>query len=66
MDFLYHFNPYIKKVSKMILIYLLLGVIITMLLSLTFIPKSYLKDGGWSDSEIDSVKKFFHTTNLYK
>ncbi len=50
----------------MILLYLVLGVLVVMLLSLTFIPKSYLKDGGWSDSEIDSVKKFFHTTNLYK
>lgn len=50
----------------MILLYLALGAIVAMLLSLTFVPKSYLKDGGWSDSEIDSVKKFFHTTNLYK
>lgn len=48
----------------MILIYLLLGAIVAMLLVLAFLPKSYLKDGGWSDSEIDSVKKFFHTTNF--
>lgn len=50
----------------MILIYLLAGVLTVMLLALALIPKQYLLDGGWTESEIMSVKKFFHTENLWR
>lgn len=50
----------------MILLYLTFGVIAWIFIILAFFPKNFLKEGGWSDHEIDEVKKFFHTTNLYK
>lgn len=50
----------------MILIYLLAGVLTVMLLALALLPKQYLLDGGWTESEIMSVKKFFHTENLWQ
>ena len=49
----------------MILIYLLAGVLTVMLFALALIPKQYLLDGGWTENEIMSVKKFFHTKNLW-
>ena len=45
----------------MILLYMTLGVIVVMLLFLTFIPKKYLLEDGWSESQIDAVKGVFHT-----
>ena len=56
----------LEKENKMILLYLAVGAIVVMLLVLAFVPRNYLKDGGWSDSEINGVKKFFHTTKLSK
>jgi hypothetical protein len=50
----------------MIILYMLLGVVTIMLLVLTFAPKNKLLDGGWPESQIDAIKGFFHTTNLFK
>lgn len=50
----------------MILLYMVLGVVAVMLLVLTFGPKKNLLEGGWPENQIDAVKGFFHTTNLFK
>jgi len=49
----------------MILLYMLLGVVTVMLLVLVFGPKKKLLEGGWPENQIDAVKGFFHTKNLY-
>jgi len=39
---------------------MILGVVFVMLLFLTVIPKKYLLEDGWSESQIEAIKGLFH------
>lgn len=54
----------LEKENKMIILYILLGVISVMFSVLAFGSRKNLLEGGWDEEMIDEVKKFFHTNNF--
>ena len=54
----------LEKENKMIILYILLGVISIMFSVLAFGSRKNLLEGGWDEEMIDEVKKFFHTNNF--
>ena len=56
----------LEKENKMIILYILLGVISVMFSVLAFGSRKNLLEGGWDEEMIDEVKKFFHTKIILK
>ena len=54
----------LEKENKMIILYILLGVISVMFSVLAFGSRKNLLEGGWDEEMIDEVKKLFHTNNF--